>query len=241
MSFTNAYQDHRRARAYDQLEFGGTYHLAFRDLPFLLDTFVSGTRALDFGCGTGRTGRMLRGLGFETTGIDIAPEMVRVARQRDPQGDYRTIADGDFSSLPSASFDLVLSAFTFDNIPRRAHRLSLLFGLRSLLAPRGRLISIVSTPEIYTHEWVTFTSRDFPDNARARCGDIVRIVTTDHDDARPVEDVLWPDEDYRALYADAQLEVLAYLRPLATGREGVRWVSEERVAPWAVYVLRAAW
>jgi len=117
MEFSNTYQDPRRAAAYDELEFGGTYYLAFRDLPRLLRVNVSGERAVDFGCGTGRSTRFLQQHGLATVGLDISAEMVAIARKRDPAGDYRVIADGDFSALPAAGFDLILSAFTFDNIP----------------------------------------------------------------------------------------------------------------------------
>jgi hypothetical protein len=58
--------------------------------------------------------------------------------------------------------------------------------LGRLLAAEGRLINIVSTPEIYFNEWVTFTTRDFPENRHARCGDIVKIITKDYSDGRPV-------------------------------------------------------
>ena len=84
---------------------------------------------------------------------------------------------------------------------------------------------------------MTFSTRDFPDNRLARCGDVVRIITTDYSDGRPVDDILWPDEDYRSVYRAAGLTPLVYVRPLARGDEGIDWVSEQRVAPWAVYVL----
>ncbi len=237
MDFRNAYADAVRASAYDKLEFGGTYHLAFRDIPAIIDRHVSGRRALDFGCGTGRSSRFLKGLGFEVTGVDIAVEMVDVARSRDPEGDYRVIRDGDFSKLAPAGFDLVLSAFTFDNIPGRDRKVRLMRGLGSLLGPSGRFLNIVSTPEIYLNEWVSFTTRDFPENASARPGDIVRIITTDHPDGRPVEDIHWPDGEYRSVYAEAGLEPVLADRPLAKGDEGVEWVSEKDVAPWALYLL----
>lgn len=240
MEFQNTYEDACRAAAYDELEYGGTYHLAFRDLPAILRAHTVGNRAVDFGCGTGRSTRLLQLLGFRTVGVDISEEMVAIARTRDPDGDYRVISDGDFSSIPKGSVDLVLSAFTFDNIPGRARKVRLFRGLRRLLSPRGRLVSIVSTSEIYTHEWVTFSTRDYPDNAAARCGDVVRIVTTQYSDSRPVDDILWPDTDYRAVYREAGLEIERFERPLARGDEGIDWISETRVSPWAVYVLRPA-
>ena len=42
--------------------------------------------------------------------------MVERAREQDPEGDYRLIPDGDLSSLETGTYDLVLSAFTFDNV-----------------------------------------------------------------------------------------------------------------------------
>ena len=240
MSFQNAYADPRRAAAYDQLEFPGTYILAFRDLPALLDEYAPGRRAVDFGCGTGRSTRLLKALGFTTTGIDIAAEMVRLARGHDPEGDYRVIEDGDFSALPRGNVDLVLAAFTFDNIPGRERKTGLFAGLRELLGPRGCLVNIVSTPEMYTHEWASFTTRDFPENHQAQSGDVVRIVTTDHPDHRPVEDILCSDEEYRDIYRRAGLVPAAVHRPLARGDEPVTWVSETTIAPWALYVLQRA-
>ena len=240
MEFHNTYEDASRAAAYNELEFGGTYHLAFRDLPAMLRAHVVGNRAVDFGCGTGRSTRFLQQQGFRAVGVDVSAEMVEIARSRDSDGEYRVISDGDFSTLEEGSVDLVLSAFTFDNIPGRARKVRLFTGLRRLLGPRGRLVSIVSTSEIYTHEWVTFSTRDYPENATARCGDIVRIVTTQYSDSRPVDDILWPDADYRGVYREAGLELERFERPLASGEEGVNWVSETNFSPWSIYVLRPA-
>lgn len=142
--FSNVYDDAARARSYAALEFPGTYALAFRDIAALVRRHVHGTRALDFGCGTGRSSRFLRDLGLTVVGVDIA-------------------AAGD--------------------------------------------------------------------------GDRVQIVMLDVPDRRPVDDVVCSDRRYRDLFAGAQLEVLEMIRPLTTGEEPVRWVSETTVAPWSVYVL----
>jgi trans-aconitate methyltransferase len=238
MEFRNTYEENRRAEAYDELGLGGTYDLVFRNLPDILVEDVAGKDAVDFGCGTGRSTRFLQRLGFRTVGLDISAEMVAKACDRDPNGDYRVIEDGDFSSLAKASADLVLSAFTFDNVPGHGRKVRLSAGLRQLLRDTGRLVSVVSTPEMYTHEWVTFSTRDFPENATARNGDVVRIITTDYSDDRPVDDILWTDEAYRSVYDEAGLAVERMELPLATGDEEISWVSEASVAPWAIYVLK---
>jgi len=237
-SFRNTYLETGRAAAYDELELGNTYDLVFRNLPGLLATHVRGRRALDFGCGTGRSARFLESLGYEVVGIDVSAEMVARARARDPEGDYRVIADGDFSTLRPRGFDLVLSAFPFDNIAGFDHKVALFSGLRELLAEEGVLVNIVSTPEIYIHEWVTFTTREYPENQTARSGDVVRILTTEYSDARPVDDILCPHEDYLRIYREAGLECVRVERPLAVGDEGVAWKSELEIAPWAIYFLR---
>ena len=72
----------------------------------------------------------------------------------------------------------------------------------------------------------------------AKPGDVVRIVTTDYSDRRPVEDILWPDDSYHAVYREAGLKEVRVERPLATGEEGVQWKSETQVAPWAIYILQ---
>jgi hypothetical protein len=94
-----------------------------------------------------------------------------------------------------------------------------------------RIVNLVSAPEIYGHEWASFTARDFPENALARSGDVVRIVVTDYQDRRPVEDILWTDESYRAVYREAGLEAVHVFEPLAKGHEPYSWVSETKIAP----------
>ncbi|HVM92505.1 MAG TPA: class I SAM-dependent methyltransferase [Terriglobales bacterium] len=238
MPFTNVYENSTRAEAYAKLEFANTYHLAFRDLPQIYRDHVKGIAALDFGCGTGRSTRFLRSLGFEAIGVDISEEMLDHARQSDHAGDYRLIPGDDMSALPHGCFGLIQSAFTFDNIPGKETKARLFRDLCTLLAPDGILVNIVSTPEIYLNEWASFSTKDFPENRRALPGDQVRIVTTDFEDRSPAIDILWPHPSYVETYSEAGLKIVETHKPLATGAESYRWVSETRIAPWAIYVLR---
>jgi hypothetical protein len=130
----------------------------------------------------------------------------------------------------------VLAAYPFDNIPGEDHRVALLTGLRQRLAPAGRIVLITSSPDLYVHEWATFSTAAFPENALAGSGEVVRIVITEGDDSRPIEDLRWFDDDYRTAFDRSGLTVMAVHRPLATGREPYEWVSELEVAPWVIYV-----
>jgi len=235
----NVYDDARRADAYAALEFPATYHLAFRDLPAIIARHVRGRVALDFGCGAGRSTRFLQRLGFAATGVDIAARMIERAREADPGGSYRLIGDGDFSGCQPASFDLVFSAFAFDNIDGAARRAGLLRGLGSLLARNGRIVLLDSTPEIYTHEWVSFTTRAFPQNRTAHSGDPVRIVMKDVPDRRPVVDYLWSHADYLRLFAAAGTRLMEECRPLGRADEPWPWEAELTIPPWVIYVLES--
>ncbi len=238
MSFSNVYEDAKRAEAYSKLEFPGTYYLAYRDLPQITSQHVKGRKALDFGCGTGRSTRFLEKLGFDVIGVDIAEDMIKKAMELDPEGDYFLIKDGDFSQLTNDTFDLVLSAFTFDNIPTAEKKIRNFRGLAVLLKKEGKIINLVSSPEIYTHEWASFSTKDFPENKHAKCGDKVRIIQLDTEDKRPVEDVIWTDECYRDVFKKADLELIEVYRPLAKETEPYEWVNETKIAPWVIYVLK---
>jgi SAM-dependent methyltransferase len=240
LDLRNTYADPAYAAAYAKLGFPGTYALAFRDLPGILAEHVSGRRALDFGCGTGRSARYLRECGFHVVGVDIADVMLREARSLDPAGDYRLVKDGDFAPLARESFDLVLSAFTFDNVATMTKKIELLAGLRALLAPHGRIVMVVSSPEMYTHGWVSFSTRAFPENRRAHSGDTVRIVNLAIADRTPCEDVLWTDDAYQETFRRAGLAPAGAYHPLASAGDPGEWVNETSIAPWVIYVLKAA-
>ena len=237
LSFPNAYDDAQRAEAYSTLEFRGTYYLAFRDLPVIISEHVKGRVALDFGCGTGRSSRFLQKLGFDVLGIDTSASMIQLARSADPQGSYRLVDDGDFSTLEPGSFNLILSAFAFDNIADAARRVSLLRGLRELLSAEGRMVLVDSAAEIYTHEWLSFTTQQFPQNRMARSGEPVQIVMTDVADQRPITDFLWFHEDYERLFAASAVQLLARYQPLGRAQEPYPWQVELSIAPWVIYVL----
>jgi ubiquinone/menaquinone biosynthesis C-methylase UbiE len=239
MDFANCYEDVSRAGAYATLEFANTYYLAYRDLPAIISNHVTGTRALDFGCGTGRSTRFLRKLGFDVSGVDISEDMLRMARAVDPSGDYRIVPGDDLTEFTAESFDLIVSLFTFDNIPG-ARKSQIFSDLKRLLRPTGTLVNVVSSPEIYTREWASFTTKDFPMNAAACSGDVVRIVVKDHEDKRPVEDILCTEEFYQDVYRAAGLKTVCALRPLADGDEPYSWVNETRIPPWVIYVLKRA-
>ena len=240
MDFKNVYEDAKRADAYAKLEFPGTYYLAYRDLPEIIKAHVTEKIALDFGCGTGRSTRFLKNLGFQTIGVDISEDMIEKARDRDSEGEYHLVADGDLGRLQGGAYDLILSVFTFDNIPTMAQKVKCFKEMRRMLKSDGRIVNLVSSPLIYINEWASFTTKAFPENRNAKSGDKVKIVMTDVEDQRPVEDVLWSDEAYQETYRQAGLEIVEEYRPLGKESEPFAWKSETNVPPNVIYVLKKA-
>ena len=111
----------------------------FAICPPLIRRYNHGSPALDFGCGTGRSTRFLRNLGLSVVGADISQAMLEQARALDPSGDYHLIRDNIAGEFAPGSFDIILAAFTFDNMPTEA-KADALSALRTLLASDGCLL-----------------------------------------------------------------------------------------------------
>ncbi len=234
----NPYDDPARAGAYATLGMDGTYYLAYRDLPTIIQTHARGTRALDFGCGTGRSTRFLRDLGWSVVGVDSAEPMVAEAKARDPNGTYLLVPPADLSTVASTRYDLILAVFPFDNIAPIELKTSVLAALRSLLSSQGCLINVCAAEAVYHHEWLSFSCRDFPENRQAKNGDQVWAIMNDGPDRRPIADTLWTEESHHQVYRDAGLTLIATHRPLGTTSEPFAWISETTVSPWIIEVLR---
>src|SRR5664280_144332 len=233
MNFENSWGNQTRAESYSKLEFPNTYYLAYHDLPDIISKHVTGNHAIDFGCGTGRSSRFLKQLGFDVIGIDISKDMLEIARNLDLSGDYQLVSNGKYDHLGLNQFDLIQSIFTFDNIPGWSNRTNILKELRDLMKPTGRMICLDSTPELYVNEWASFTKKDFPGNWTAKTGDIVHDIMLDVEDRRPVKDIFWSMEDYNKLFNLAGLKIELTYKPLDYNNEPFDWKSEKEIAFFA--------
>lgn len=68
--------------------------------------------ALDFGCGVGRLTRALTKRVKRVAGVDVAPSMLRMARENVPNAAFSP-------TIPDERFDLILSLIVFQHIPIR--------------------------------------------------------------------------------------------------------------------------
>jgi SAM-dependent methyltransferase len=81
---------------------------------------VSGSRALDFGCGPGRFSQSLAGSYDHVLGLDVAPSMVELAKRIDRAGtkcEFQRWERPDLAGVESGSRSLAFSAFVFQHLP----------------------------------------------------------------------------------------------------------------------------
>lgn len=76
---------------------------------------VRGKRVLDLGCGTGIISLKLRKKGAKVSGIDLSPEMLKIAKTYAKNIDFKL---GSAERLPydSENFDIVVSVLVFDYV-----------------------------------------------------------------------------------------------------------------------------
>src|SRR5690349_14497577 len=98
------------AKKYAASGFDNTYYLGFRDIPQLLERYTCGKRALDYGCGTGRSSRFLQRNGFQVIGVDISSKMLQQAIQKDCSIQYLQMKD-DRIPMFDESCDFIFSSF----------------------------------------------------------------------------------------------------------------------------------
>jgi SAM-dependent methyltransferase len=105
----------------------------------LLNRFAEGVRdrglTADLGCGPGHVARYLREQGAAVLGIDLSPEMVRKARQLNPEIEFRV---GDMRSLdlPDDGLAGVLAFYSLIHL-EEAEIPPVLREIRRVLAPGG--------------------------------------------------------------------------------------------------------
>src|SRR6476646_6501887 len=113
--------------SYDRVaaKYADLYLHEFDHKPFgrdLLDRFAervkSRGRVMDLGCGPGQVAAYLHKRGVVAFGVDLSPEMVKLAKEANPGVEFR---EGDMRSpgLPDESLAGITAFYSLIHIPRR--------------------------------------------------------------------------------------------------------------------------
>ncbi|MVU83832.1 methyltransferase domain-containing protein [Nocardia sp. ET3-3] len=111
----------------------------------MIDAMVGrGSRILDAGCGPGRVGGYLHGVGHTVVGVDVDPVLIAAAEQDYP-GPTWLVGDLAELDLPSrgvaADFDVIVCAGNVMTFLAPATRGAVLANFARHLAPSGRLVT----------------------------------------------------------------------------------------------------
>ncbi|GAA0944341.1 class I SAM-dependent DNA methyltransferase [Actinocorallia libanotica] len=183
-------RESRQAAAFDHI--GARYDEAFPHKEgqilageWLLARLAPGSAVLDLGCGTGLpTAAQLAGAGHRVTGVDYSAEMVRLARENVPRGEFRQIDLCDVEG----EYDAVIAFF-----------LLLMYPLEEFPAALARMHRLVRPGGLFC---LSMVEADLDDHPLAFLGEEVRVSALLRDELR--------DEVTAAGFAIEEEQVLSY-------------------------------
>ena len=222
------------ASEYARLGMTGTYLLAFRDVPGLIKEYSKGGKALDYGCGAGRSTVFLKGLGLDVIGVDISKDMLEQTKTLDKDGEYRLITSGNLP-FDDESFDIIFSSFVFLEVSSLNEIEKILMEMKRVLKKDGIIVFVTSSMEAPRGNWVSF-SYDFPENKRViNSGDRVKLLVRGTNII--LYDYYWTDDDYKRVLSNADLVPVKIHKPLGRTDDRIEWLDEKKLPSITVYVI----
>jgi len=222
------------AKKYSELKLEGNYYLSFRDIPDLLNNYKNnGNKVLDYGCGTGRSSRFLKSLGYEVIGADINYSMLKEAKKINPNGNYQFI---ESAKLPydDESFDIVFSSYVFLEVKTFDEMIEILSEMKRVLKKDGFIIFVTSIVTNIKDKWVSF-DYDFEENNKLldKC-ERLKLLIKDKDIV--LYDYNWTNEEYKEAIDKANLNLLRVYTPMGNDKDNIDWKDEE-IKPYSyIYI-----
>jgi len=227
------------AQLYAKIEYSGTGYLAYRDLPQLIDRYlgdnIKNSHALDYGCGTGDSTRVLSTIGFKNvTGVDIDERMINIAKTKNTSASFELINSAVIDKHDNY-YDLALSCLVLMEVSTKSELIRIFNEIHRVLKPQGVFIFIVASEHIYQHDWLTVNT-NFAQNKHAKSGDIVKINLTDID--LTIYDYFWNNQDYMEVIQQTGFRHVEKLAPRGNNDDGYDWRAEKRYPPFTIYVIQ---
>jgi SAM-dependent methyltransferase len=125
---------------------------------------TTGTRVLDYGCGTGVLLRCLRGRGFGGTleGGEVSPLMLQEARRLWDESEWGAVPElrvlpEDGHDLPDDVYDLIYASCVLHHVPQELHH-AILKHIRRAVKPNGSILIFEHNPLHPVTNWVVKTT-----------------------------------------------------------------------------------
>ncbi|MFE4612084.1 class I SAM-dependent methyltransferase [Streptomyces niveus] len=122
-----------------------TERAELRRLPAVIDDLPIGGDVLELACGTGRWTPLLAARARSVTAVDVAPEVLALARARTSLPHVRFVQADVFAWQPPRRYDTVFFAFWLSHVPP-ARLPAFWSSVASMLAPGGRAVFIDDGP-----------------------------------------------------------------------------------------------
>lgn len=157
---------------------------------------------LNFGCGPGTLQLELTQAGIKVTGVDRNHDMLAIARQRDPDGEYLS----GLADLPEdRQFDCACASFCFCEIPDD-ELLLILIGIRQRIRSGGKLV--ILEPNLERAHGVKYSTLHYHVKSGVRSGERVAVTLNVGKEKVVLDnDVYRLHVDYRRLLRHAGFKV----------------------------------
>lgn len=211
----------------------GTGYLAYRDLKALIDSYVTGKNALDYGCGRGRSSHFLSSLNFSVEAVDICPYMVS-SLQHSSMIHYRLIQpfQEDFIAKP---FDLILSQLVLVEIGSPEKIKAMLLEQYSALKTGGILIHTTASEALLKNQWQSIDT-EYWQNKNIKNGGAGKVKLLNRD--LELTSFHWCESYLKAQFKEAGFELLTLHQPLGKREDPYHWITENRLSPYFIFVLK---
>lgn len=222
------------AKAYKEVGNQGTYYLGRRDIPFLLQKYVTGKKVIDYGCGIGFVTRLLQKLGYNVVGVDNSAYMLTQALKEDQESHFIFIKSGKLPFLNS-SYDCCICSFVLFSVSTKKELISICKEIFRCLKNNGIFIVITANEGLYNHEWISYDT-NFEENKKLTSGALAKIKLKEEN--LTFTDYYWMNQDYLEVFNSSGFHLVEKLLPLGQPEDNEPWISEKHHAPFAIYVLQ---